>query len=38
MILGCLAGVEAALRAQGVHVGAGTQRAIEALAESPAHG
>lgn len=38
MILGCLAGVEAALRAQGVRVGAGTQRAIEALAESPAHG
>ena len=32
MVLGCLAGVEAALRVQGVPIGGGAQRAIEFLA------
>ena len=32
MILGCIAGVEAALRVQGVRIGSGAQRAIEFLA------
>ena len=36
MILGCVAGVEAALRAQGVRVGPGTQAAVEWLAQASA--